>query len=370
MADPVRLDIAAGRGAYPVHVEAGCLARSWDHLEPTLAGRRVAVITQRRLRRLYGKALTESWPDAVRPLWLEVPQGEQAKSLRWLERLTSRLARAGFTRSDALVALGGGVVGDLAGFVAASYMRGVPWVQVPTSLLAQVDSSVGGKVAVNLPQGKNLVGAFYPPDAVLMDPDTLRTLPRRELRAGCAEVAKYGLIRDADFFARCEAALPEPGDWVPLLVDSVRHKAEVVAADEREKGERMSLNLGHTMGHALEAAGRYSELVHGEAVNLGIRYVYRLARRLGTTSDDDVARVDALYAGRLRGPRAPRRVAEGLLKTMRRDKKADAGGIRWVLPVGIGAWRLETGVPDETIAAAYRELVDHDRKEGAPCVEP
>jgi 3-dehydroquinate synthase len=364
--EPVSLHIEAGRGAYPVHVEPGCLARSWELLEPVLSGRRVAVITQRRLRRLYGRKLTASWPAEVEPLWLEVPQGEKAKTLRWLERLCARLARAGMTRGDAIVALGGGVVGDLAGFVAASWMRGVRWVQVPTSLLAQVDSSVGGKVAVNLPQGKNLVGAFYPPDVVLMDPDTLGTLPRRELLAGCAEVAKYGLIRDASFFARCEEELPEPADWVPILVDSVRHKAEVVAADEREKGERMSLNLGHTMGHALEAAGRYSRLVHGEAVNLGIRYVYRLARHLGTTSDEDVARVDALFAGGLRGPSAPRLAPDGLLATMRRDKKADAGGIRWVLPVGVGAWRLEAGVDDELVARTYQELVDHDRKkEGA-----
>ena len=366
MPDPVRLEIAAGRGAYPVHVEAGCLARSWGLLEPVLGGRRVVVITQRRLRRLFGEALTASWPEAARPLWLEVPQGEKAKSFAWLERLCCKLARAGLTRSDALVALGGGVVGDLAGYVAASYMRGVRWVQVPTSLLAQVDSSVGGKVAVNLPQGKNLVGAFYPPDAVLMDPQTLRTLPRRELLAGCAEVAKYGLIRDAEFFQRCEGALPAPPDWVPFLVDSVRHKAEVVAADEREKGERMSLNLGHTMGHALEAAGRYERWVHGEAVNMGVRYAYRLARRLGTASDEDVARVDALFAGRLRGPLAPHMKSDGLLKTMRRDKKADAEGIRWVLPVGIGAWRLETGVGDELVAEVYQELVDHDRK-GTPC---
>jgi 3-dehydroquinate synthase len=255
-----------------------------------------------------------------------------------------------------LLALGGGVVGDLAGFVAATYMRGIDWVQVPTSLLAQVDSSVGGKVAVNLPQGKNLMGAFYPPDAVLLDPTTLSTLARREHLAGQAEVVKYGLLRDREFFRRCVAEFPNPLDYTPFLIRSLEHKAAVVAQDEREAGLRMGLNLGHTMGHAIEAAGEYRRWGHGASVALGLRYVYRLARRLGTVSPEELAEVeDFLVLSRI-SPPVPKLAATGLLRRLKRDKKSTQDRVRWVLPTGIGSWRMEEGIPQEVLADVWREL--------------
>lgn len=353
------LTIASSRGPYPVHLGDGLLGRSWELLGPLLESRPVVILSQRRIRRLHGERLLASWPAGrPAPLWIEVPQGEKAKTLGWLQRVASRLAAAARPRSTVLLAFGGGVVGDLGGFVAATYMRGLDWVQVPTTVLAQVDSSVGGKVAVNLPQGKNLVGAFYPPNQVLMDPAVLGTLPRRELLAGQVEMVKIALLQDAAFFARLREELPDPPDWVPLLRGAVAAKAAVVAADEREAGLRMGLNLGHTMGHALEAAGGYRRWVHGEAVALGIRYAYRLARRLGTVGDAEVAAVDAVLVGKGLAPPVPRLPFRGLAARLTRDKKADASGVRWVLPTGIGSWRLEPGIPAATLEETWKELQD------------
>lgn len=360
---PHTLEIESSRGTYPVRVGAGLLEHSWEHLGDLLRDRPVVIVTQRRIRRLYGKRLLASWPSGEErpaPVWLEIPQGEKAKTLPWLQRLCSRMARRSLPRSTVLVALGGGVVGDLAGFVAASYLRGIDWVQVPTTLLAQVDSSVGGKVAVNLPQGKNLVGAFYPPDAVLVDPATLGTLARRELLAGQAEVVKTALVRDPEFYSRCRRELPAPGDYTPFLVRSLELKAEVVARDEREGGLRMCLNLGHTMGHAIEAAGGYKRWVHGQAVALGLRYVFLLAARLGTLPRKQAEDVEVFLRESGISPPVPRLGFEGLLKRMQRDKKASARGIRWILPTGIGSWKLEEGVPDEDLAAAWEELQELD----------
>lgn len=362
---PLEIRVRAAAHEYPVWIGAGVLARSWEFLGQHLEERPVAIVTHRRLRRLYGKALTASWPAEQRPLWLEVPVGEGAKSLTWVRRLTSALARDSFPRAGRLVALGGGVVGDLCGFVASCYHRGVGFVQVPTTVVSQVDSSVGGKTGVNLPQGKNLVGAFHAPLAVLMDPMTLGTLPRRELLAGQAEVVKYGLLRDPALFERCARELPDPPDWRPFLEASVRHKASVVEADEREAGERRCLNLGHTMGHALEAAGRFSELLHGEAVALGTRFVYRVAARLGAVTAEDLARVDAFYRETGVAPAYPRYPYKRLRKLLARDKKADAAGLVWVLPTGIGSWRIERGIDDALLEEVHRELGREARKGGA-----
>ncbi len=352
------LRIRAERHEYPVRFEAGLLARSWEFLSPWLEGRPVAIVTHRRLRRLFGRTLTASWPATLRPDWIEVETGEGAKRWSSLRRITETMARRGHRRDSVVVALGGGVVGDLAGFAASIFQRGIDVIQVPTTVVAQVDSSVGGKTAIDLPQGKNLVGSFHPPRAVLVDPLTLSSLPGRELRAGLAEVVKIALLGDPAFFVRLEAELPTPPDWIPILLTAVRAKAAVVEADERESGPRRSLNLGHTLGHALEAAGGYRTLLHGEAVALGTRFVVRLAERLGEFPTEDRRRVDALLVGNRIAPPWPRTPFDRLTRWIGRDKKAGPGGVTWILPTGIGSWRPLVGPDPDLLVAVYRELAE------------
>lgn len=355
--EPTRVEVDSGRGPYPVWIGAGLLEDSWRYLGEVLGDRPVAILTHRRLRRMFGARLIASWPEGRGVLWLEVPIGEQAKTFPWLRRCLEQLARARFPRDGVVVALGGGVPGDLAGFVAASWMRGVEYVQVPTTLVSQVDSSVGGKTAINLPQGKNLVGAFHPPRVVLADTATLASLPRRELLAGQAEVVKYALLRDRSMFERLERELPDPPSWDPIVAACVRHKAEVVSADEREAGLRRCLNLGHTLGHAIEAAGKFRRHLHGEAVALGTRFAYRLAAKLGVLGQDEVARVDRFYQATGIAPAYPRYAFERLERWMLRDKKVAQGSLKFVLPTGIGAWRIEADPDSAAMRAAHDELV-------------
>ncbi|HET7843907.1 MAG TPA: 3-dehydroquinate synthase, partial [Xanthomonadales bacterium] len=290
---------------------------------------------------------------------LVLPAGEASKTLANGERAFAALAQAGASRDACVVALGGGVVGDLAGFVAACWMRGVDFVQLPTTLLAMVDSSVGGKTAVNLAQGKNLVGAFHQPRGVAIDVDVLRTLPPRELAAGWAEVVKYGAIRDDAFFGWLDAHADAlvAGD-VALRADaigrSVAHKAEVVAADEREQGERALLNFGHTFAHAIETVGDYASL-HGEAVAIGMVLAARLSARLGLAPATDASALQRLLVRfalpvELDGKLAP----EALLEAMRLDKKAASGKLRLVLWRGIGKAFVTGDVRDADILAELR----------------
>jgi 3-dehydroquinate synthase len=292
--------------------------------------------------------------------------GEETKSFAWLEKLCSELLKLGVERSGLMIAFGGGVVGDLAGFAAGILKRGIDYAQVPTTLLAQVDSSVGGKTAIDVPEGKNLVGLFHQPKIVLADTAVLATLPRRELLSGYAEVVKYGALGDAACFAWLEAngAKALAGDANALqhmITHCCRMKAEIVGRDERESGERALLNLGHTFGHALEAASGYSEsLLHGEAVAIGMVLAFRLSERLGYSSAADTERLTkhlqhiGLPTGISDLP-GPRPSPERLLEFMRADKKAEAGQLRFVLVRGLGTAFVSADVPLDALVSVLSE---------------
>lgn len=279
---------------------------------------------------------------------------EAAKTLRTVEKLCRVLLRAGADRGAIVVAVGGGVVGDVAGFVAACYLRGVRLVQVPTTLVAQVDSAVGGKTGVNLPEGKNLVGAFYPPQLVIVDPDLLRSLPARDFRAGVYEVIKYGVLGDPELFEYLEQHLddvlrqrPATLDWI--LPRCLRAKADIVAADEREAGRREVLNLGHTFAHALEAATRYRRYRHGEAVGWGMIAATRLAAEMRLVEPDAARRIERLVLRVGTLPAFPQASPARLLARMRGDKKARAGQLRFVLPRRIGQVERVADVPETLV---------------------
>ena len=366
---PVPLD--GGRG-YEVVVGDGLLARAGALLAPVLAGRRVAVVSDAAVAALHGAALRAGLEEAGFAVAAEVsvPPGEASKGFPTLHGVLERLLAAGIDRGTAVVALGGGVVGDLAGFAAAVALRGLPFVQVPTTLLAQVDSSVGGKTGVNLAAGKNLAGAFHQPRIVLADTGTLRTLPPRELRAGYAEVAKHGLIAGEAFWAWCERAdggsAAARGDAAALshaVLESCRLKAAVVVADEREEaaeGGRALLNLGHTFGHALEAeCGFDGTLLHGEGVAVGLGLAAALSARLGHCAQELPGRVMAHLAdcglpARISDLGRPFSTA-ALLGRMRRDKKARGGQLRFVLLRGPGEVFTTSDVPEDTVSALLRD---------------
>ena len=370
---PQRLPVGLGERAYEVLVGEGLLARAGAHLAPVLPSRRVVVVTDATVAPLHLPTLRAGLEEAgfAVAATITVPPGEGSKDFATLHRVLEEMLAAGIERRTAVVALGGGVVGDLAGFAAAVALRGLPFVQVPTTLLAQVDSSVGGKTGVNLAAGKNLAGAFHQPRIVLADTGVLATLPPRELRAGYAEVAKHGLLSGEDFWGWCEAhgeALVRTADPALLahaVLESCRLKAAVVAGDEREEsaeGGRALLNLGHTFGHALEAeCGFDGSLLHGEAVGVGLGLAAALSARLGHCSQELPGRVMAhLQAcgmpARLRN--LPRRfTAEALLARMRKDKKVRDGRLRFVLLRGPGEAFTADDVPVEAVAALLREEV-------------
>ena len=352
---------------YPVHVEAGGLERLGELYTRHVAGARAAIVTDRTVERLHARrALQALKARGVDAQVVPVPAGESSKSLEWADRLYTRLIWGRFDREAVIVALGGGVVIDLAGFVAATYLRGVRWVVVPTTLLAQVDASVGGKTGVNHRLGKNLIGAFHQPEFVLIDPETLRTLPERERWSGLVEAIKHGLIRDEALFERLErelealARLEDVSALEAVIARSVAIKAEIVARDEREAtGLRALLNLGHTVGHALEAATGYRALTHGEAVAWGLLAEAWIARARGRLSPEAFERVVRLLA-RVPKPSLPEDLAnEELLEYIRRDKKARRGGLRLVLLEGIGRAELAE-VEEAEILQALRFLRDHD----------
>lgn len=331
---------------YDVVVERGLLAQSGSRIAPFAMGRTV-IVSDETVAAIHGHALQASLEAAaVRTQIVTVPAGEASKSFAELERLMDRLLAAGLDRKDVIVALGGGVVGDLAGLAAALYMRGIDFVQVPTTLLAQVDSSVGGKTAIDTPRGKNLVGAFHQPRLVLADIDVLATLPKRQLRSGWAEVLKHGLICDAPFFdwLASEGASGAPGDPAALeraVVRSVEIKSAIVSEDEKEAGRRALLNLGHTFGHAIEAELGFEEaaLAHGEAVALGCAMALRFSVAQGLCAADQAERVEAVMAA----AGLPTRLAQvgvfqadALLARMTGDKKAVGGALTLILARRIG----------------------------------
>jgi len=349
---PFRVEVAV-TAPYTVHVGAHLLRTL-----PDLVGERtVAIVSDENVAPLYAPALTADLERAGKQvLQVTVPPGEASKSLQEYGYALNALARAAFPRDGAVIALGGGVVGDLAGFLAASYMRGVAYYQAPTSLLAMVDASVGGKTGLDLPDGKNLVGAFWQPQAVVADVATLASLPEREFRQGTVELVKHGLLADASLLSAFEdgwsQALP-PERLADVVARSVRVKARVVAADEREAGQRAHLNLGHTLAHALEAASQ-QRLAHGDAVAYGLVYAALLARRRGFA--DHTAAVYELFNWVLPGP-LPLAEFSDLYAFMQRDKKVSGGQVRFVLLEDVGRPVL---VPDLTygeLERAYSELL-------------
>jgi 3-dehydroquinate synthase len=286
-----------------------------------------------------------------------LPDGEKGKTLRELERAAEKLLRAGCTRRSLVVAVGGGAVSDAAGFLAATFMRGVPWIAVPTTLLAMVDAAIGGKTAVNLPRAKNAVGAFHPPGAVLADPTALETLPARELRSGMGEVVKYALLRP-ELMGKV-VALGRAAPDAALVAACARAKVEIVAEDPTERGARKLLNLGHTFGHGVEAAGGFARFTHGEAVAVGLAFAFRLAARLGRIGPLAVAEVEDAIRGAGLPVRIPAAVARRAAALMVFDKKRTAAGLRWVLPRSSGAaWDVEWDVPADgrAVDATVRDV--------------
>lgn len=340
--------------AYDVVVGRGLLAQAGAHIAPLAKGRTV-IVTDETVAGIHAQTLTASLTTAgVTSGIVAVPAGEGSKSFAELERVLDRLLEIGLDRKDVVIALGGGVVGDLAGLAAALFMRGIDFVQIPTTLLAQVDSSVGGKTAIDTPRGKNLVGAFHQPRLVLADIDVLATLPERQVRSGWAEVLKHGLICDAPFFdwLAGEGAAGAQGDPAALeraVIRSVEIKSAVVGEDEKEAGRRALLNLGHTFGHAIETEVGFDEgaLAHGEAVALGCCMAFRYSAGEGLCSADDVARVEAVVAAAglpTRLDQAGSFAADRLLALMAGDKKAEGGALTLILARGIGQAFVAKGV--------------------------
>jgi len=320
----------------------------------------VALVTCARVRRTpFARRAERALAASGRLALVHVlPDGERGKTLAELERAATRLLRAGATRRSLVVALGGGAVTDAGGFLAATFMRGVPWAAVPTTLLAMVDAALGGKTAVNLPLAKNAVGAFHPPRAVLADPAALATLPARELASGMGEVVKYAAL-DPALLPEVRAAARAGRAGQELVAACARFKLEVVARDPREQAERKLLNLGHTFGHGVEAAGGFSRYTHGEAVAVGLAFAFRLAHRLGRVDAAAVAAVEGALDAAGLPRRVPPAIARRAARLMRYDKKRTAAGLRWVLPRGRGArWRVEWDVPadEAAVAAATREI--------------
>ena len=335
------LQVALGDRSYPIHIGAGIISQS-DFILPHLKRKQVAIVTNTTVAPLYLQKLAQPLRDAgVSVIEIILPDGEAYKNSDTLNIIYDALLQHRCERSTTLIALGGGVIGDLTGYAAATYLRGVPFIQIPTTLLSQVDSSVGGKTGINHPLGKNMIGAFYQPKLVLADIDTLKTLPKRELSAGMAEVIKYGLIRDADFFdwleANIHALLGHDASVMSYAIyRSCKNKAEVVAADEHETGERALLNLGHTFGHAIENAMGYGVWLHGEAVAAGTMLAADLSQRLGWLKAEEVKRIAALMIASSLPVQAPALGVDKYIDLMGLDKKVQDGKIRLVLQQGIG----------------------------------
>lgn len=336
-----------GDRSYDIVIGDDVLAAAGEHIKPHLSSHRVAVVTDETVQGLHWKALETSLKAAGIDAHLIVkPVGEAQKSFEGLESLLNELLEQGFDRNDAVIAFGGGVIGDLTGFAASIFKRGCRFIQIPTTLLAQVDSSVGGKTAINSKFGKNLIGAFYQPQLVLTDTSVLNTLPERELKAGYAEVLKYGLLGDHAFFEWLEGNGADLLDGKPdalayAIATSCETKARIVSQDERERGSRALLNLGHTFGHALEAITGYGgELLHGEAVTIGMTLAFELSSLRGHCPDADVERVrhhlDAVDLRTSARTLQTEITAEAMINAMSLDKKVEAGVPRFVLVNGIG----------------------------------
>jgi 3-dehydroquinate synthase len=365
---PERLvHVPLGERAYDILIGPDLIGRAGGEISARLKGRRAAIVTDEHVAPLYLESLMDSLQtDGIEAVSLTLPAGEKTKSLEHLAAVCDMALSARIERNDCIIALGGGVIGDLAGFAAGIVRRGIRFVQIPTTLLSQVDSSVGGKTGINTRHGKNLLGVFHQPDLVLSDTAALGSLSEREFRAGYAEVAKYGLIDKPDFFAWLEANWREiftgGAARAEAIAISCQAKADVVVEDERETGRRALLNLGHTFGHALEAATRYdsSRLVHGEGVAIGMVLAHRFSARLNLASPDDTMRVEA----HLRSVGLPTRISEipgdlpseeVLMDAIAQDKKVKSGKLTFILTRGIGEAFVADDVPVSEVRAFLEE---------------
>ncbi|RWC81025.1 MAG: 3-dehydroquinate synthase [Mesorhizobium sp.] len=373
---PVIVEVGLGDRAYDILIGAGLLSRAGAEISRRLPGTRAAVVTDENVAAAHLDTLKAGLEKGgIQPTVITMPPGEKTKSFAHLEEVVDGVLAARLERGDVVIALGGGVIGDLTGFAAGIVRRGMNFVQVPTSLLAQVDSSVGGKTGINSPRGKNLVGVFLQPRLVLADTEVLDTLPIREFRAGYAELAKYGLIDRPEFFAWLEANWEKVFAGGPeraeAIAEACRAKADVVARDEFETGDRALLNLGHTFGHALEAATQYdgARLVHGEGVAIGMALAHRFSSRLNLASPDDAARVEA----HLRAVGLPWRMADipgdlpdadALFAFITQDKKVSRGALTFILTRGIGQAFIAKDVPASEVLSFLRESHPASRKAG------
>lgn len=357
----ITLEVSLGERSYPIHIGTGLLDQV-ELFRPHVRGQHAVIVTNETVGPLYSarvQATLAALGKTVRTVTL--PDGEAFKQWETLNLIFDALLSAGADRKTTLIALGGGVVGDMTGFAAACYMRGVPFVQVPTTLLAQVDSSVGGKTGINHPLGKNMIGAFHQPNAVIADIDTLRTLPPRELAAGMAEVIKHGAIADAEYFGWIERNIRalnacDPDTMTLAVQRSCEIKAAVVAQDEREGGLRAILNFGHTFGHAIEAGMGYGEWLHGEAVGCGMVMAADLSHRLGFIDTETRARVVQLTRAAMLPVVAPELGTDRYIELMKVDKKAEAGSVKFILLRKLGEAFITT-VPDPDLRATLQHAV-------------
>lgn len=347
------LQVELGERSYPIHIGEGLLSNT-GLLTPHINSKQVCIVTNETVAPLYLSALQKSLTD-YKVMTVILPDGEEYKTLDVLTRIFDSLLENDFSRSCTLIALGGGVIGDMTGFAAATYQRGVNFIQIPTTLLSQVDSSVGGKTGVNRPLGKNMVGAFYQPQCVLIDIATLQTLPDRELKAGLAEVIKYGFINNRKFYDwLCDnmslLLKKDPEALRYAIRISCEEKAAIVSADETETGVRAILNLGHTFGHAIETAMGYGQWLHGEAVAAGMVMAADLSARLGNISIADAGRIKALVAQAGLPVEPPTSIAvETFVKLMSKDKKADQGKLKFIVLQSIGQAAVDAQVPRDIL---------------------
>lgn len=367
--DIKKVRVELGQRSYDICIGHGILQGLAGHMKMLPAGRKGAIITNPGLNKLYGESLSRNLSaEGYRITTIEIPAGERYKTLKSVSRIYDILIGEKFERNSFIIALGGGVIGDIAGFAAATYLRGIPYIQIPTSLLAQVDSSVGGKTGVDHALGKNLIGAFYQPLLVWIDAGVLKSLPRRELISGMGEVIKYGVIADEQFFKFTEERIR---DILSLNEDSLIHtvsrsceiKAMIVASDERESGLRAILNFGHTMGHAVETATGYRKYRHGEAVAMGMVFAAKLAAGLGLCRADVSERIEGLCRSAGLRTSLPVKDISVLMDILRRDKKVVNEKLRFVLPLRIGEVKIVEDVDNDVLQSTLQLCYTTDKSE-------
>jgi len=351
-----RIRVELGERSYDIAIGSDSLGEVGEHIKSFGLSPKIVLVSNPTVFSIYGERVSVSVKKAgFNPFTVIIPDGEEYKDLLWVQHIYNELLAAKLDRSSALVALGGGVVGDITGFAASTYMRGISYIQVPTTLLAQVDSSVGGKTGVNHKLGKNMIGTFWQPGLVWVDVETLKTLPKRELLAGIAEVIKYGVIRDKELFNFIEANREkilnlDSNILTHIIKRSCEIKAEIVSKDEREAGLRAILNFGHTIGHAIETVTEYKRFLHGEAVAIGMCVESRLSLMLGLIERDEVLRVQSVVDSFGLPSEMPEHIdMNGILSSIQLDKKAIAGELKFILPEKIGSVRIYKGVTEKSI---------------------